>query len=1638
MSKIYARSILLTSLFCLFIVIGAFAQTITVGTPDAGPYAPGSTIAVPITVNDASGCVAQNNTYTLYMSDVAGNFVPGTAIGTYNGFYATFVNGKIPAGTLPGTYKLEVKSSAPAVTSTVYSSITVVAGTGVVAGTTSQVLNPNYPEVYGQCNGSANAQFTFTNNSTAGAATTATFYNELTKTAEASNVAIPVAGYTFHANTGNYTVSVKATNAGVVGTYDYQLVNNVINTNIGSTGNLTVCLINGSGSLTINLDVTSSTGLQYNYPGNIYTITWGDGSPATVLTLCQIQALNAQITHTFTKASCGNAVVFQASNAFCGNIGAAPSNSAKVVVPPTNKFTVPPISCAGTPVVIANQSDPGIDPNTCQPSTTNLYTWSVDGVPVAQNYTLTQSFTLPATTPAGSHVITLHLQNGNGGCTASDVSQDICLQNPPQPIFSLPSGTVCLKGGPVTPNNTSIVDNGCAGATNQYTWTVTGPGTATYAGGTNANSKSPQFVFPVVGLYQIQLAIATSSNCGTVTSGQQTITVNDVPTVSLSPNTTLCGSNQLLTFDPSAGPTQTTMIGTAQPQATTYTWKITGGASTFQGGTTLNSQYPQILFTDFATYTIEATETNSCGTVTKTQTINFVQAPTVSAGPNQTICASSPVATLAGKITGTVTSSAWVGGTGTFNPSRNVLSPTYTPSAAEIAAGQVTLTLQANTSLPSPCNIIASNITITITPIDNVTSPPAETICTKQPVAYNITSTSGGNNFTWTASVTSGAATGFTASGSGSTINDIITDSSPTTAAVVVYKITPQNNNCTGNVFTLTVTVDPLPVITAAAASSPICSNQPADIVLTTNIPNTSYTWTSTATAGISGNTNQANAVQTNAIQDVLVNNSGAAGTVTYTITPYNGSCPGTPVTASVTVQPLPVVANPGPDDEVCATTTYTLQGNNPAPGTGKWTIVSGPAGAKFSDDTSPNAVVTGLVPGNLYQFQWTITATPTCPPSSNAVNIKVDLPTIGGTTAGDATVCSSGNSGQITLSGQQGNILRWESSVDNGTSWQPIVNVSITQDYTNLTQTTQYRAVIQSGKCNPLPSTATTITVNPAPIQADAGKDQAVCNSTFATLSGNDPGQFTGLWTQTAGPGATIVAPSNPNTQVNNLVKGNTYTFTWTISGLPPCGNTTASVNIVVSADVTASFTQDKVLGCGPTTVTFTNTSTPAPTGSYLWDFGDGSTSPATTPTPHTFAPSPDGKEVTYTITLTPVSNCDLKTPFTATVKVSPAVPVAVINPSQTAACGGFTLTAQNLSPGNNVQYDFYLTDGGGNIIQHITKTDKSDVTFQPVNPTKVTDYTVYVVATDQCGDKGTSTPIIISASPSSLVSMVQIKNDQRNVCLGSPVIFQNISTGGDRFTYTIYDSNQQPITTIPGGSGDFSYTPTAPGTYYVSITAGNNGCGDAPVSALKEFTVYPIPQPDFTYTLNEHYDVIFTNITPDDGNTPASSLSYLWAFGDGQERHDTGYAPFQHQYNYEQSPFTVTLYATNAASGCSASVTKTVVVKFLGNLFLPNAFTPSSTNSDINLFKAKGTQMKSFHLQIFNNFGELVWETTKLDANGSPVEGWDGTFKGLPAQQGVYVWQASATFADGTEWKGMSYNHSVPKRPGAIHLIR
>ena len=83
MDRTFTKSFLL-AIFTLFTLTGAYAQTVTVGSVDPSPgwYGRGSTISVPITINDAGGCIDQSNTFNLFLSDASGNFTPGTLIGS--------------------------------------------------------------------------------------------------------------------------------------------------------------------------------------------------------------------------------------------------------------------------------------------------------------------------------------------------------------------------------------------------------------------------------------------------------------------------------------------------------------------------------------------------------------------------------------------------------------------------------------------------------------------------------------------------------------------------------------------------------------------------------------------------------------------------------------------------------------------------------------------------------------------------------------------------------------------------------------------------------------------------------------------------------------------------------------------------------------------------------------------------------------------------------------------------------------------------------------------------------------------------------------------------------------------------------------------------------------------------------------------------------------------------------------------------------------------------------------------------------------------------------------------------------------------------------------------------------------------
>ncbi len=143
----------------------------------------------------------------------------------------------------------------------------------------------------------------------------------------------------------------------------------------------------------------------------------------------------------------------------------------------------------------------------------------------------------------------------------------------------------------------------------------------------------------------------------------------------------------------------------------------------------------------------------------------------------------------------------------------------------------------------------------------------------------------------------------------------------------------------------------------------------------------------------------------------------------------------------------------------------------------------------------------------------------------SDSVRIDVFNSSNGGNLSGAKDECDDKNSGTLTVSNAYGSILRWELSSDKGINWGSIANNKSTNPYSNLTDSTWYRAVIKNGVCSEQFSDTATINVSPKSVGGVLTGAKAVCatghldsleltNNTGnvirweSSLSGNSPWQ--------------------------------------------------------------------------------------------------------------------------------------------------------------------------------------------------------------------------------------------------------------------------------------------------------------------------------------------------------------------------------------------------------------------------------------------------------------------------------------------------------------------------------------------------
>jgi gliding motility-associated-like protein len=364
-----------------------------------------------------------------------------------------------------------------------------------------------------------------------------------------------------------------------------------------------------------------------------------------------------------------------------------------------------------------------------------------------------------------------------------------------------------------------------------------------------------------------------------------------------------------------------------------------------------------------ATATTTYTFTPNSGQCSNTTTIEvgIIPIPVGTASPTtETICSlQSTGISLSSSIPGTTFSwTATATDVSGANPDNgNIISQILTATGTLV--GNVVYTI---TPTYNGCSGIPIQATVLVTPKPIVTATPSTTsICSGSTADIALSSTMPNTVFSWNlvqTNVTGGFA------GTGSSISQNLSTIS-NASGNAVYAITPNVNGCPGATALVTITVNPIPVVTINPASGQtICSGSTTAISLSSPVINTTYNWSVTQT-----NLNGTFSGSGTTIAQTLSNVLPSSGTATYVIIPTAQGCIGASASVVVNVNPTPEFFGTPTQLPICSGETTSIVLTPSLSGTTfSWTVVqNGVSGASIGNgnnifqilETTGNAVGT-------------------------------------------------------------------------------------------------------------------------------------------------------------------------------------------------------------------------------------------------------------------------------------------------------------------------------------------------------------------------------------------------------------------------------------------------------------------------------------------------------------------------------------------------------------------------------------------------------------------------------------------------------------------------------------------------------
>ncbi len=1258
---------------------------------------------------------------------------------------------------------------------------------------------------------------------------------------------------------GVFTLTYTITNNNGCISTTKQVVTNITNPAVGAgtTGSTTTC---GPVELCFEINTTES-----NDASTMYEVDFGDGSDIEILN----HPPPSTVCHTYSNSSCevtGDEFTF--SVRAINNCAESIATIAPIIIglPPTAGFEPNPNpACVGESIRFDNTTIEGYDTN-CNNATN--YFWNF-GDGSATPPTDSNSDMFHEYTQAGSYTVSLRAENI---CGDDIFTQTICVTDPITVDFNINQNSGC-PGLTITPDNLSS-QLSCGGGAAIYDWNVSPSSGVTIS---DDEAAEPTIQFNSSGTFTLELRVP--GNCGGTDT--ETITINTNPNPNIAPIQDVC-ANFELDLEPGdfqlngdyqsvqwnfSGGSPPSFIGENPPpisyntpntytvevildgcieviDSQTFTFYDTQG-ETYESETICSLDDLFVLQPNTGTWSGEGvsnnrfdpsigegsyvlTQTVSIGggacDIENTKVIEVRDSPTVDAGSNQTICVENGVITLAPITQGTWQVANGLDiATGQFNPET-------------VGEGTYTLTY----SYTDPTTQCSNSDQITIEVFDiQINLDNIETNYCNIDQDYNLNanvnvSTTG----QWSSPQNSVSTDG--------TFNPTLITIDPDTNSgtdILTYTVTHQG--CTDS-QQITVTVIVAEEISAGEDVS-VCPDAPP-IALNDGFPS-GGTWL------LNGNP-----ITT---FTPSANNVGA-NQLTYLV--GSGNCEQTDIriievfaVANISLNaPSPICLNESPH-QFSATPTG-----------GTW------SGDFISSNGSFDPSNAGA---GSYEVTYTFTDDKGCTFTQSKTIVVEGIPTFDAPIISEACVGDEvafvleGENLSCTWTFEDGMILN---GCNQSRSFDSEATYSVTLEVST-----------QLGCKDELTQNIFIASPPMANFTEDA-PDEFVCTPLPVNIQNMSEG-YNAIYTFDFGNGESLTT-SNADTVFTYTYEGayivSDTTFFLTLTVENPCGTEIFAEEINVKPSPQIKFGPKENEVCSGTPLEFNNDTEGNP-DTFLWNFGDGTTSTAFIPEPHAFFTGEN--DTTYTITLIASNECNTDT-MSWEILIKPNTVKSFFNTHPTEGCAPLTVQFENISTdASNILFNF---DG-----ENVSNADNPTHIFEEAGI-----YEVLLAADNGCAfDSSYQTIEVFPAPQIEGFDMPTVACVNEHTSFGA-IVTEDISS----YLWRFGDGDSSTLTNPMHAYSEV-------GTYEVSLTivSSFNECPNT-------FTI-PMEIVEKPIAGIEAVDAFGCSpLTVDFQNVSQNGIAYQWSMGDGG-----AYVEFAPEHTFTSTvdtTFIVTLVAINSA-GCRDS---------------------------------------------------------------------------------------------------------------------